>query len=207
MKRHKLGFRNKSIPAQLAICRRIADGIGRLPVEKRPPTEDHPVAARLAEAEAAVARVVNLRSELRAAKADRAAKVRAARLAASRAANRVYWENRKDPATVLAAGMELEADKRPVGVPGPPGNLRAQGTKFEGEVELRWKRPLRRCTFLIEMTTDPTASAGWTFMGAALRQKFTVTKVPPGVRCWFRVRALNAHGHGPWSQLACARAM
>src|SRR5262245_9942931 len=138
MKRHKLGFRNKSIPAQLAICRRVADGMARLPEGKRPSAEEYPVAQRVAEAAAAVARVENLRAELRAAKADRAAKVRAARVAATYAASRVSIDNRNDPAALLVAGLELEADKRPVGMPAAPGNLRARATAFEGQVELRW---------------------------------------------------------------------
>lgn len=206
MKHYKLSFTNKSIPATLAICRRVSDGMARLPEDKRPPAVEFPVAERVAQAGAAVARVENLRAELRAAKTDRAMKVRAARIEATRAAERIFWHNPLDPALHLAAGLELEADKRPVGLPAAPGNFRARATAFEGQVELRWKRPLRRCIFLIEMTTDPAAASGWTYMGTTVRQKFIVTNLAGGVKCWFRVRALNAHGHGPWSNPACARA-
>lgn len=207
MKRYRLNFRNQSIPNTLALCQRVADGVARLPEEKRLPADEFPVGARVAEAAAAVQRVENLRAELRAAKADRAVKVRAARIAARHAAERVFWRDPHDAALHLAAGLEREADKRPVGLPDAPGNLRAQATAFEGQVELRWKRPLRRCIFRVEMTTDPAATSGWAEVGTTLKQKFTVTKLPSGVKCWFRVRAINAHGDGPWSNPACARAI
>ncbi|HEY6170415.1 MAG TPA: hypothetical protein VI454_20450, partial [Verrucomicrobiae bacterium] len=106
MKRFKLGFRNKSIPAQLAICRRVADGIGRLPVEAREAMKDHNLGPLTDGAAVAVARVESLRAEMRAAKADRAAKVRAARTAASYAATSIRLRTDGDPARALAAGLE-----------------------------------------------------------------------------------------------------
>lgn len=161
MKRYRLMFRNQSVTDTLAICRRVADGVARLPEEKRPPTAEFPLAERVAEATAAVARVENLRAELRAAMVERAAAVRVAREEARRVAERIFWRDPLDPTAVLAAGLELERAKRPVGVPEAPGNVRASVTGHEGRVELRWVRPLRRCLFIVECTSDPAAAAGW----------------------------------------------
>jgi hypothetical protein len=206
MKRYRLLFRNQSIPGTLAICRRVADGVARLPEGKRPPAVEFPVAERVAEAGAAVARVEQLRAELRSAKLDRDAKVRAAREEARRVAERIFWRDPLDPTAVLTAGLELEREKRPVGVPAAPGNVRATVTGHEGRVELRWVRPVRRCLFVIERTTDAAAAAGWAYVGTTVRQKYTVNGLPSGVKCWLRVRAQNGHGNSPWSQPVAVRA-
>jgi hypothetical protein len=83
--------------------------------------------------------------------------------------------------------------------------LRVVSTEFEGVVRLRWKRPVRRCAFLIQMTTAPAATRGWKQVGLSIRQSCEVTGLKGGLKCWFRVAASNAHGLGPWSQPVSAR--
>ena len=56
MKRFKLGFGNRPIIDQIAICNRVARGIGKLPAEQRETLACHPVADSVAEATAAVPR-------------------------------------------------------------------------------------------------------------------------------------------------------
>ena len=94
-----------------------------------------------------------------------------------------------------------------VGQPAAPTQLRASATEFEGRVRLRWKRPIRRCVFIIEMTTDPAALTGWRQVAVSgNRQSCEVAGLESGRKGWFRVAATNAHGQGPWSQPVCARA-
>jgi hypothetical protein len=64
-----------------------------------------------------------------------------------------------DPVALLAAGVGVKKDKQPVGKPGAPTLMRVLSADYpKARVSLRWKRPVRRCAFLIQMTTDPTAT-------------------------------------------------
>jgi hypothetical protein len=85
MKRFKLGFGNRTILEQIAICRRVADGIARLPAERRETVAEFPVAAGVAEAEEAFVEVESLKTALKAARCRRDAKVAAMRALTTRA--------------------------------------------------------------------------------------------------------------------------
>ena len=74
----KLGFGNRTILEQITICRRVANGIGKLPAEQQQKLARQPVAASVAEAADAVAEVESLKTALRAALAKRDEKVAAA---------------------------------------------------------------------------------------------------------------------------------
>ena len=50
MKRFKLGFGNKTVIEQISICRRVADGIDKLPAEHSKQIAKFSVAAKVAEA-------------------------------------------------------------------------------------------------------------------------------------------------------------
>ena len=60
MKRHKLNFGNRTVSEQLAICRRVADGVATVPEKHRHHFTPINVAGRLADAEAAHARPENV---------------------------------------------------------------------------------------------------------------------------------------------------
>jgi hypothetical protein len=204
MKRFKLGFGNRPLLEQIAICRRVADGIGRLSAEQRRTLVRHPVAASVAEATDAYTQVESLKTALRAALSRRDLKVRAMRDHTTAAANGLAAIT-NDPATFLAAGVGITKTKQPVGRPDAPTRMRILSTEFEGTVRLRWKRPVRRCTFTIQTTTAPTATRGWKHAAISLRQTCDVKELKSGAKYWFRVAATNAHGQGPWSQPVNAR--
>jgi hypothetical protein len=65
MKRFKLGFGNRSVLEQIAICQRVADCIARLPAKHRQAMAGYPVAASVAETVEAVAEVEALKIALR----------------------------------------------------------------------------------------------------------------------------------------------
>jgi hypothetical protein len=205
MKHCKLGFGNRTVLEQIAICRRVAGGIAKLPAKQQQGVAKYPVADSVAEAAAAVAEVDSLKTALRAALVRRNTKVSAMRDHTTRAASVITVATGGDPEALLAVGVGVAKAKSPVGRPAAPTRLRVVETNFEGAVRLRWKRPVRRCTFLIQMTTAPSALRGWKSVGISIKQTGTVTGLKSGLKGWFRVAATNAHGQGPWSQPVSAR--
>ena len=107
---------------------------------------------------------------------------------------------------MLATGLPLHADKTPVGLPAAPGNLRAAPTANDGEARLRWVRPVRLCAFQIETQAEPLHEDGWKWVESSCKQTCFVKGLASGGKFWFRVREVNAHGTGPWSNLASVRA-
>jgi hypothetical protein len=205
MKRYKLGFGNRTVLEQIAICRRVADGIARLPAKHRQAMVGYPVAASVAEAVEAVAEVETLKTALRTALVRRNAKASAMRGHTTDAATILNTATSSDPVALLAAGVGVKKAKQPLGKPGAPALMRVVGTESEGAVILRWKRPVRRCVFLIQMTPASAATRGWQQVAISIRQSCTVTALKSGQKCWFRVAATNAHGQGSWSQPVSAR--
>ena len=205
MKRFKLGFGNRPISEQINICRRVAHGIGKLPAEQRRALAPHPVAASVAEAAEAVTEVEVLKTNLRAALVKRDQKAAAMRDHTTIASVVITTLTGGDPAALLEAGVGVAKTKQPVGQPSAPTLMRVVSTESEGAVSLRWQRPVRRCTFLIQMTTAPAATRGWKQTAISIRQSCTVTGLKSGQKCWFRVAATNAHGQDPWSQPVSAR--
>ncbi len=200
-KHHKLDFTNRTILEKLAICRRVATGVGRLPDEHRKTlTEQNPITDCIGEAEAATAEVETLKSALKAALQKRNTKVRAACDSATSAALLISVITEGDPAGMLAAGLGVVRDKQPVGKPDATQNVRALMSDFEGRVKLRWKRTVRRCWFDVEATTDPSATTGWKKLVMCFKQTCELTGLESGKKYWFRISASNAHGQGPWSQ-------
>jgi hypothetical protein len=205
MKRFKLGFGNRPILDQIAICNRVASGIGKLSAEHRKAVACHPVAASVAEAADAVAEVEALKTTLRAALQRRDKKVHAMRFHTTRATVAIRAATGGDPEALLMVGVGIAKDKQPVGKPDAPARFQVFATNYEGTVSLRWKRPVRRCTFLIQMTTAPSATRGWKQVAISIRQTCTVTGLKSDQKCWFRVGATNSHGQGPWSQPVSTR--
>jgi hypothetical protein len=102
---------------------------------------------------------------------------------------------------MLAVGLELAASTaKRVGPPATPENFRGEPTASEGEARLRWKRPLRRCTFELAWETGPADPASLTLRTTTSRQSHRVAGLESGGKYWFYVRARNANGHSPWSQ-------
>jgi hypothetical protein len=204
-KAFKLGFRNKSVAERLSICRRFVQSVAKVPPEKRRYVKLAERQVQLANADKAVVRVEVLRSQLREAISTR-----------NSLANRLYREvtcdasgilvTAENNSDVLAAGLELPKPKRPKGKPGVPTRLRGQAARISGAVELRWKRPLRRCFFVVQFTSDPSVETGWKFMLSCSNARCQVEGLRPGAQYWFRIAAGNAHGQGPWTSPMAVRA-
>ena len=204
MKRHKLNFGNRSALQQLAICQRVADSVAKLPAEHRAALAEHPIADSTQAAAAACAAVEAAKAALKMALHHRQTKLQTARDCANNVGLKLSALTAGDPAVLLAAGLEIARDKSPVGKPAAPGNVRADVTEFEGRVKLRWQRPVRRCWFDVQATTDPTATTGWKKLLTCFKQTCEVSGLESGKKYWFRLAASNAHGQGPWSQVVSA---
>lgn len=201
MKRHKLGFGNRSIPQQLLICRRIADGIAKLPAASRSKVPRNDLGERTTKAQKACTEVEQLKLALKSAVERRNRLVRDAREAADFAARGLSALAGGDATAMHEAGLEVVRDRRSVGRPGAPSLFRSLPAEFEGSVKLRWKRPVRRCTFVVQASADAPPRTGWKHQLACVKQTCTVKDLKSGKQYSFRVAALNAHGQGPWSEV------
>lgn len=200
MNRHKLNFGNRTVTEQLAICRRVADGVANVAKEHRRHFTAANLADKLADATAAHQEVERLKVALKSALSHRNETLRRARNSASACASGLTAVTKGERAAMLAAGLDVVRAKQPVGLPSAPQHLRALPTDFEGRVPLRWQRSVRRCVFKVETTTDAAARTSWKPVLSATRQSGEVSGLVSGKKHWFRVCAVNAHGTGPWSQ-------
>jgi len=200
MERFKLTFTNLSAKDQIALCEQRTTSIGRLPPARLQDFDYAEVQAKVAAARASHNRVQALRAELKAEIANR--KIR---LADARNFVRItcsFTTGRAESRVVGMAEIGLNpigSKKRPVGQPAAPTQLRGEPLQ-EGEVRLRWKRPVRRCTFEIKMADTPSDDDGWKSCHVCVHQKCVIKGLPSGAKVWFRIRAINMQGEGPWSQ-------
>jgi hypothetical protein len=202
---YKLGFRNQKPEKKISICRGLLASLGKLPPEKQEKVGWAAFKEKCDEAEGALVEVATLRAELRAALAGRNRKLRELCRAAEGSARSYAIDVDFDRTQILAGGVTLVAAKRRVGQPGAPERLRARRGTMAHSARLLWKRPVRRCVFLVEATTDPSGQSGWVRMKECTAAKCSLPELEPGQLYWFRVAALNAHGTGPWSATATLR--
>jgi Fibronectin type III domain len=204
-KNFKLGFRNASAEKQLKICDTHLGRFANLTADAQADMDLAGLQTIVATAHASRQRIQMLRAELKHTIAIHRTHLRAAREAVSRACLHTLVQTNGNPAAMTAAGLTVRKDWQKVGVPAAPQNLTAAATAFAGEILLRWQRPLRRCFFRMEFTTNPKDENSWRPLGGERAQSFRAKELTPGKLYWFRVRAENIHGASPWSGLASAR--
>jgi hypothetical protein len=206
MKRFKLGLRNRSADEQLDICERVVARIAALPADQHEPTQLADANTTVTALRASQQRIATLRTELRTEITNRNQLMRLARDRVYRATLGVGVKNNFDPAKVAACGVEFEAPKNiRVGKPGAVESLCVASHDLEGTIALRWKRPIRRCSFEVQVRVEPFNGSEWQMNQVSISQKCLVKGLKSGVKYWFRVRAINAHGEGPWSGSVSAR--
>lgn len=201
----KLGFRNKSASEQLVICERTTANLkGRFNDEfnKKRLVEATETVSQLRDSHE---RIALLRKELSFEISNRKQLLATARNAVTNLCVGLAARLDRNPAKLLEAGLELRKPRSvPVGKPSTVTHLQAETTGIEGQVRLRFKRPLRRCGFEIQCRPD-TASGTWKTMKIVVAQTCGVDDLRSGAKYWFRVRAFNAHGTGPWSNPVAER--
>ena len=200
----KLGLYNRSALELLTICEQHTSNINRLPANLRSEVRLAELNDTAAAARSSFDEVQSLRMSLKEAITRRNQQLRAFRQQTTYACGLVAVNANGDPGAVPGAGLPLKSGKHPVGVPGVPMSFTAAPGDNEGEVKLKWKRPLRRCTFMIQIRAENETA--WRNHETSVATRSVITDLTSGVKYWFRLCAVNAHGKGPWSQPLSARA-
>jgi hypothetical protein len=201
MRRPRLGFRNQPDHKKLFICDRFIRGVAKAPADKRPLVRLAEMQSLLGEARQALQDVDLLRIELRAALGRKRRLVDQTCRAVTLGMLGFMGTTGDNATAYLGAGLRMgKSTHRRVGVPDAPAGLRLLPTKDRCTVRLGWKRSVRRCVFLVQMTTDPHGQDGWKNYATTSRQTITLTGLKPLVPCHIHLAALNAHGQSPWSQ-------
>lgn len=201
----KLGFRNASSLKHLVICDDLLAKLGNLPAAAQQRMDLPKLKATVATAHASRQRIQMLKADLKHQVAAHKLHLRACREETKKVGWSVLANAHAQRQAITDTGLPLAAPWKKVGVPAAPLNVTARATEFAGEIRLDWKRPVRRCLFHVEFTTDPTNEKGWKIASGSRAQSFTVPGLVAGKVYWFRVRAENIHGKSPWSNLASAR--
>jgi hypothetical protein len=111
-----------------------------------------------------------------------------------------------DLAALQSTGFPLRSAGAPIGdLPGP-GDLRAQATAKEGEIDLRCNTVKGASSYEWECRPHDTPNAPWTAIKSSTAAKILVSSLTPGTLYGFRVRAVGAAGPGAWSDEATERA-
>lgn len=202
----KLGFRNKSALQQLLICERVVAGLKRAPKAHQNQLRINKVAALVADTRESLDRVNLLKAELKAETRRRDALLRKAR-------EQARWTQAVQASLVgrgvtelKAAGIDMEdLRRRRVGLPAKVTNVRAVPATHSTDIALRWERSVRRCLFQVEARRDDEPDTEWRTVHNCVTCKCVISGLKSGGLYWFRVRASNAHGEGPWSNPVSAR--
>jgi hypothetical protein len=199
----KLNLHNLPALELLTRCEQHAANINALAEPLRVNVRLTQLNDAVAAARASHDEVEALRVRLKAALTRRNQNLRAARTETTSACGMVAVNANLDPTAISAAGLPLKSAKQPIGKPGVPAYFTAAPGDDEGEVKLKWKRPVRRCTFMLQMRRE--GETKWQMQSGGGGTKEVVGKLPTGAKLWFRVCAVNAHGAGPWSQPVAVR--
>lgn len=206
MRHPKLDFRNKSALAQLLICQRVVKNLSRAPKAQLVNVAYAETRAAVAAARASHERVEKLKADLRSETRRRNELLRVARHQVTYAQLGQFSNLNHHAEQVQAAGMELPASKRrSVGEPAKVANVRAVPATHSTDITLRWERSVRRCTFQIEARRDDEPDTEWRTVHNCVQCKGVIRGLKSGGLYWFRIRAHNAHGAGPWSNPVSAR--
>jgi hypothetical protein len=201
-RKHKLGLRHRPVPEKIATCGNLVAGLRRLPAELRQLVYLDEFQEAHTEAEAAQREVELVRCQLASALAARQQKTKKLERAAHRSAD-AYSLRVNSEEDLSAVGLRLEAAKSSIGLPSAPTQLRSlpAGGEATGTVKLRWKRPVRHCFHVVEVTDDVNRKTGWKRVTQCGRASCMARGLKPGELYWFRVAAETATGLGPWSEL------
>lgn len=203
MRHYKLNLRNRTKSEKLVNCERHVENIGKLAEEHRPQVDMTRWSNAVAAARASYNELQVLRSALKAKTSESNHLLATACKETAYGVGMVAVHAGLEPNVMVARGLELERKKSPVGKPGAPTNLRGEPHADEGAVKLKWKRPLRRCWFDIEMQAE--GKSDWKLLESSTATNCVITGLKSGGKYWFRVSAGNAHGKGPPSNPVAVR--
>ena len=112
-----------------------------------------------------------------------------------------------DPAALASTGFPLRSSGGgPIGALPAPGNLRAEATLTEGQIELRCNVVKGASSYEWECRPYNDLNAPWEAVKPSTSARLLVTGLTPGTNYAFRVRAIGSAGPGTWSDEASERA-
>lgn len=125
---------------------KLITSLDALPADKREDEYLEELRAADAAARTSHAKILSLRAELKSEVSHRKTLFDAARKSAMCAGVGAVLKTNRQPAKILATGLDLAAPKTVcLSAPDAPTNFRGAPTDNEGEAQLRWKRSIRRC--------------------------------------------------------------
>ena len=111
-----------------------------------------------------------------------------------------YVENiaNGEASIILLSGFPLAQESAPIGQLPPPQNLTGAPFGLEGIMQLKWGRVHGARSYVAEYATSPDGP--WSQAAMTTRVSCLAGNLTPGVKYWFRVRALGAAGLSGWSE-------
>lgn len=182
----------------MTICGGFIRGLAQLPPDVRADVRADALEGQLATTTEAVNLVEELRARLRAAVVDRNDKLAGLCLGVTGGMGSFSNHTRQE-SDYLRVGLRMEKVRQPVGRPAAPTELRGTPGLHEGSVQLRCRRPVRRCIIFVQMATDADGPAEWRAFPGRGSTTLVITGLRSGERYWFRVAALNQYGESPWT--------
>lgn len=103
---------------------------------------------------------------------------------------------------MLSAGFDVRAEPRPAQPVAQVQDVRVSYNGNPGYSNVRWDREVNADAYLVQCSPDPITETSWRNLGTVTEAKFSGNGATPGVKCWYRVSAVNRLGQGPWSEPA-----
>ncbi|HLG34960.1 MAG TPA: hypothetical protein VI757_08785 [Bacteroidia bacterium] len=199
----KLGLKDLTIAAIVALARLIVTKIGLLPpavITPDPPLADVTTAANKLEASSA---------EVAAAKSTLAQKVATQNTDEKALKDLLTAEGRTvdnkangDKAFIESCGMQATDTPSPVGELPRVINLSLSHGDNPGEVDAHWNSVKKRANYTVQSTADPIGSAPWATKNTPTKSSVTITGLVSGTKVWVQVCANGTAGAAPFSDPA-----
>ena len=105
---------------------------------------------------------------------------------------------------ITMSGLELQEDPAPRPVPGKVLNVQTSSGDDDGQGEVQWDT-MRDVADDFEIQPATSADGPFNHYDVVKKSKVTLTGMTSGAKLYVRVRARNAAGKGPWSDIASVR--
>ena len=104
---------------------------------------------------------------------------------------------------IQSAGMGVQAQRTPSGVPDMVQNLSLSAGDNAGEIDAHWD-PIKgvKISYDLQWSPYPATEATWKDLPGTTKSKAVLTGFPSGTQILIRVRAKGTGGTGAWSQTA-----
>jgi hypothetical protein len=104
---------------------------------------------------------------------------------------------------IQSAGMSVQSQRTPSGVPDMVQNLSLSAGDNAGEIDAHWD-PVKgtKIGYDLQWTLTPLTEASWKDLPGTTKSKAALLGFPSGQQIYLRVRAKGSGGTGAWSQTA-----